>query len=367
MSSPKAKSVTLRDVAAALGIHVSTVSRALDARTQQRVSTAVREQVRQAADRLGYQPNAAAYSLRTSRTRTVGVIVPDITDPVFPPIIRGIEEGLERHGYVAVLGNTDGDVGREAKLVSTLISRGVDGFIVASLRRHDATVAKLTAERPVVTVTRSAETARFSSVVHDESDGIRRILTHLAALGHRAIGSIAGPGSVSTGFERLRAFRSELQALGMPASERLIVVASKFTEEDGERCTEELLARGVPFTALVCANDRLAIGAIAALQRNGLACPGDVSVTGFNDMALAARLAPPLTTVRLQHHRAGLEAAEILIDTLEGRSPEPRHVVLPTEFVIRGSTRSIRETGKTAGKRPPSRTARTGVIKSQRG
>ena len=334
----RTKAVRLQDVAAGLGIHVSTVSRALDPRTQHRVSERIRDQVRAEAERLGYRPNVAAYTLRTSRTRTIGVVIPDITDPVFPPIIRGIEEGLERHGYLAVLANTDGDAGREARLVETLDSRGVDGFIFASLRRKDTTIPDLVDGRAVVTVTRKADDGRFSSVVHDESEGVRRILTHLAALGHRGIATIAGPQTVSTGFERLKAFKVEMAGLRLDADPRLIVTAARFSEEDGERCAEELLARAVPFTALVCANDRLAIGAIAALQRNGRSCPASISVTGFNDMPFAARLNPPLTTVRIQHHRAGLEAAEILVDALEGRADRPRHVVLPTEFVVRAST-----------------------------
>src|SRR5271154_1330967 len=145
--TPKAD-VTLKDIANVLDVNVSTVSRALDPKTTHKVSARLTETIRKTAKRLGYRPNASAYSLKTNKTRTIGVVIPDITDPVFPPIIRGIEEGLERHGYVAVLANTDGDSRREAKIIETLKSRGVDGFILASLRRKDPVVSKLTEGRP---------------------------------------------------------------------------------------------------------------------------------------------------------------------------------------------------------------------------
>lgn len=334
----RSKSVTLRDVAEAVGINISTASRALDSRTTHRVSDGLRSKVRDAAARLGYQPNAAAYTLKTNRTRTIGVVIPDITDPVFPPIIRGIEAGLEQHGYVAVLANTDGDSEREVRLIETLAARGVDGFILASVQRRKPAPSVLLDNYPVVTVSRVGASVAFSTVTHDEHDGVRRLVTHLSALGHHSFAAIAGPQSVSTGYERLRGFRNALAGLGKRLDEPKIALASRFTEEEGERRAEELLATGRAFTALVCANDRLAIGAIAALARNGLRCPDDVSVTGFNDMPFASRLQPALTTVRLQHDRAGCEAAKMIVSVLEGAAESPRHLVLPVDIVIRSST-----------------------------
>ena len=153
--------------------------------------------------------------LKTNRSRTVGVVIPDITDPVFPPIIRGIEDGLARHGYVAILANTDGDPRRQVQVIETLRPRGVDGLIVASALRHDADVSRLTAGMAVVTVSRRTDDPRFSSVVHDEDDGIRRILTHLVSLGHRHIATIAGPQTVSTGFNRYSSFLRHGEGLGL--------------------------------------------------------------------------------------------------------------------------------------------------------
>ena len=330
---------TLKDIARDVGVHVSTISRALNGTHP--VSPDLAQRIKRASERHGYQPNAAAVMLKTNRSRTVGVVIPDITDPVFPPIIRGIEDGLAAHGYVAILANTDGDPRRQVQVIETLRPRGIDGLIVASALRHDEDVSRLTAGMAVVTVSRRTDDPRFSSVVHDEDDGVRRILTHLASLGHRCLATIAGPQTVSTGFNRYTSFLRQGEGLALETGPPPVSFARAFNELEGERCAEELLAAGRPFTALVCANDRLAVGAITALRRHGIDCPRDMSVTGFNDMALADRLSPALTTVRVNHYRAGVEAADLIVEKLAKGAAGPRHVVLPVELVVRDSTRSI--------------------------
>lgn len=344
-----AKRPTLKDIARDVGVHVSTISRALNGASTHPVSPDLAQKIWRASKRRGYTPNAAAVMLRTNRSRTIGVVIPDITDPVFPPIIRGIEDGLARHGYVAILANTDGNARRQVQAIDTMRRRGIDGLIVASVARHDEDVSRLSAGMAVVTVSRRSNDPRFSSVVHDEPDGVRRIAGHLAALGHRRIAAIAGPQSVSTGFNRYSSLVRQSEGAALVLERSAVSFARAFNEAEGERCAEELLAAGRPFTAVVCANDRLAIGAIAALRRHGIDCPRDVSVTGFNDMALADRVSPPLTTVRVDHYRAGLEAAGLVVDLLASGAAEPRHVVLPVELVARDSARPIgRRRGRVA-------------------
>jgi LacI family transcriptional regulator len=331
---------TLKDVARDVGVHVSTISRALNPKSSHPISPKLTEKIKRASSRRGYKPNAAAAALRTNRFQTIGVIIPDITDPVFPPIIRGIEDGLARHGYVAILGNTDGDPRRQARLIEAVRARGIDGLILASVTRHDEEVSRLAAGTFVVTVSRRTDDPRFSSVVHDEDDGFRRVLTHLASMGHRRIATIAGPQTISTGYNRYSSYVRHCEALGLGLDRPLVSFARAFNEMEGERCAEELLVAGQAFTAVVCANDRLAIGAVSSFRRHGLDCPKDLSITGFNDMPLAERLSPPLTTVRVQHYKAGAEAAELIVDTVENRSAEPRHIVLPVEMIVRESTQS---------------------------
>ena len=333
--------VTMKDVADALGVHVSTVSRALDPKTRHRIRPEVVERIRQACQRLGYRQTLPAPSPDATRTRTVGLVVPDVADPFFPSIIRGAEQALAGHGYLAVIANTDRDERREAEIVDIMRARGLEGLILAGVEWQDDLVSRLAeGGLPVVTVNRRTADPRISSVMHDEDDGIGRILTHLISLGHRRIANIAGPQHLYTGQRRYRAFERHRIASGLDAQTEF---ADRADEAEGERCAEALVKSGRVFTAIVCANDRLAVGAIAALRRCGLACPKDVSVTGYNDMPFADRLVPALTTVRIDQYREGFEAAELLVEMME-RVPEkrePRHIVLPVEIVIRDSTRAI--------------------------
>ncbi|MDB5598734.1 MAG: hypothetical protein JWN71_778 [Xanthobacteraceae bacterium] len=333
------KRTTIKDVAKAAKVHASTVSRALDPNSKHPISKEVAERVRAIAKKLGFRANAAGYSLKTSKSRLIGVIVPDITDPVFPPIIRGLEAGLEKQGYAALLANTDGNARRERDLVEIMQARGVDGLLLASVTyKGDLIKSAGLQDMPVVTIARHTDNPAVACVVHDEEEGFRRLLNHLASLGHRSIVSIAGPQDLSTGRNRHLAFQRFAKHLKLEAGPTIFAMA--FNEQEGERCAEELLTEGAKFTAVVCANDRLAIGAIAAFKRHGMKCPEDVSVTGFNDMPMLERLVPPLTTVRIQQYRLGYEAAELVLELIgqEPKDRQGREIRLPIELVVRQST-----------------------------
>lgn len=333
------KRVTLKDVAESVGVHISTVSRALNPQTRHLITPEVAAEVQAASLRLGYHPDPAAYSLKTRRTHMIGVVVPDITNSIFPPIIRGVEDELARHDYIAIVANTDGDREREGSITTMLRQRGVEGLILASVERVDDVVGRLTQDGvPIVTVNRRVDDPGVASVSHDEDDGMRQVLGHLAGLGHRHVATIAGPPALSTGRERLLAFNRHRRAFGLDTSPALVAIAGAFNEAAGERAAEELIGSGVTFTAIACSNDRLAIGAIAALKRHGLECPRDISVTGYNDMPMVDRLAPPLTTIRVQQYRVGVRAAEMLVAAIAGTTPPPRHMRLPVELIVRGST-----------------------------
>ena len=334
---------TLRDIADAIGVHTSTVSRALDPKTRHLINTEIAARIVADAHERGYRPNAIASSLRTRRSMTVGVVVPDITNPVFPPILRGIEDTLTPHGYVAMIANSDGDPERELVLIDTLRARGVDGLILASARREDPAISRAVADGiPIVTVNRKVDDPDVSSATNDEAGGVALAVRHMLELGHREIAHIAGPQSLSTGLMRYQAFLAALQASGIEPARNLIAFSSAYTEGEGERCGRALLGAPLPFTAIVCANDRLAIGAIEALRADGHACPHDVSVSGYNDMPLVDRIDPPLTTVRIQKREAGARAATILLDRLGGPRQAATHAVLPVELVVRGSTAPVR-------------------------
>jgi LacI family transcriptional regulator len=333
---PVAARPTLRDVAAAAGVHAATASRALNEATRDLVSPDTVARVRQVAAELGYQVNPIARSLKTSRSETVGVLVPDITNPLFPPIVRGIEDELAARGYTVLTANTDNDPRREATSVAAMQARQVDGLIVATALLDDPVLQDVASRGiPMVLVNRTSERLDVSVVAGDDATGVRRTVDHLVDLGHTDIAHVAGPLEVSTGALRERAFRAAMRDHGLP--EPRVVLAETYSEAAGRKAALELLDSARP-TAIIAGNDQLALGCYDALEESGLVCPDDVSVVGFNDMPLVARLQPPLTSVRVPQYELGVEAARLLLDRLTGRTTTPRVVLLPVRLVVRGST-----------------------------
>jgi LacI family transcriptional regulator len=335
---------TLRDVAAAARVHPATASRALNPETRILVSEDTARRVTDAAARLGYRPNPVARSLRTRRSHTVGVLIPDLNNPLFPPIVRGLEDKLAAAGYVALIGNTDADANRERTLFEQMRARHVDGFVLATATLHDQLLADAAAaDVPLVLMNRLAPDYSFPSVSVDNEQGLRMAVTHLARLGHTRIAHVAGPQEASTGISRLRGFRDGMATAGLAVDEDLIAYAGRYTVEEGARCCRELLARpgDSAFTAVAAANDMLAVGCYSALDERSLQCPEDISVIGFNDMPFIDRLRPPLTTVRFPHYQLGTEAAQLLLERINGAEGPVKVLYLAPEIVIRGSTTGL--------------------------
>ncbi|HSZ39405.1 MAG TPA: LacI family DNA-binding transcriptional regulator [Trebonia sp.] len=335
---------TLRDVANAAGVHPATASRALNPSTRLLVSEETARRVTDAAERLGYRPNPVARSLRTRRSHTIGVLIPDLNNPLFPPIVRGLEDRLAEHGYVALLGNTDGDERRERMIFDQMRARHVDGFVLATATLNSPVLAEAAeAEVPVVLMNRTSQGYPFSSVAVDNEQGVRAAVAHLVALGHTRIGHIAGPQEISTGVQRLRGFLDSMRGRNLEVSESRITYASAYTLDEGLRCGKELLERGEGLTAVVAANDMLAVGCYGAFDDLDLRCPDDISVIGFNDMPFIDRLRPPLSTVRFPHYQLGTEAAKLLIERVDGGDSPVKILYLAPELIARGSTRPPRQ------------------------
>jgi LacI family transcriptional regulator len=336
--------VTLRDVAVRAGVHPATASRALNPETRILVSEDTARRVLDAAEALGYSPNPVARSLRTRRSHTVGVLIPDLNNPLFPPIVRGLEDRLAAAGYVALIGNTDSDDKRERMVFDQMRARHVDGLVLATARlRHPLLAEASRAEIPVVLINRLAQDYSFPSVTVDNERGVRMAVSHLAGLGHRRIAHIAGPQEMSTGLSRYRGFVTAMESSGLQVDSDLVVFAKAFTVEEGLRCARLLLERGggragADCTAIAAANDMLAVGCYAALDESGLSCPEDISVVGFNDMPFIDRLRPPLTTIRFPHYQVGTEAAQLLLERIAEHSGPVKILYLAPELIIRGST-----------------------------
>jgi LacI family transcriptional regulator len=331
--------VTLRDVARRVGVHPSTVSRVLNPRTRGMVTADIARRVTDAAGSLGYAPNPFAYSLKTNRSFLVGVLVPDLVNPIFPPIIRGIESVLDRGGYTAIIANSDNQPERERLILEKMQARQVDGLILATAHRSDALVAKyMAAGGPLVLINRTIEGTPVHAVVNEDRRGMHLAVQHVVALGHTRIAHLAGPPRFSTGQRRLQGFREAMRAAGLRPDPRLIAPCAAFAEEEGLRALRRLLGGRVRFTAVVAANDRLALGGYDALAERGLRCPEDVSITGFNDMPLVDKVRPPLTTVRIPLYEMGARAARMLLEQLTQPGATPQSVQLPPTLIVRGST-----------------------------
>ncbi|HEX8977470.1 MAG TPA: LacI family DNA-binding transcriptional regulator [Solirubrobacteraceae bacterium] len=334
-----ASAVTIRDVARLAKVHPGTVSRALSEQTRALVNPETAERVRRAAAELGYRPNPIARGLKTNRSYTVGVLIPDLTNPLFPPIVRGIEDRLAEDGYTALIVNTDNDAERERSQLQAMRARHVDGFIAATAQLDVELLAETAAAgAPLVLVNRSLENRSVAAVTVNDRQGISLAVAHVAGLGHRHIGHVAGPQNFSTALRRYRGFREAMEAAGLAVGEHDVTFAEALSETAGQRACTELLAHEPRVTAIVAANDRLAIGCYDALAERGLSCPADVSITGFNDMPFIGRLNPPLTSVRVPQREVGATAADLLLDQLRSGIQTPREILLEPSLVVRGST-----------------------------
>jgi LacI family transcriptional regulator len=335
----RVSAVTLKDVAQQAGVHPATASRALNIETRLLVSEQTASRVLAAAAELGYQPNTVARSLRTRRSNTIGVLIPDLTNPLFPPIVRGLADRLESHGYVALIGNTDGDDARGRRVFEQMGARHVDGYVLATAHLQDPLLDDAVRSGvPVVLMNRIAADDSFPSVTVDNEAGARLAVQHLLALGHRDIACIAGPLDVSTGLVRYRGFRSAMTDAGLEMADDRLAFARSFSIDEGYRCARQILAARDGCTAVAAGNDMLAVGCYRALDEAGLSCPGDMSVVGFNDMPFIDMLRPPLTTVTFSHQQVGAQAADLLIERLNGSTGPNKIVYVVPELIIRGST-----------------------------
>ena len=333
--------VKLIDVALEAGVHPGTASRALNPATRGRVSPDTSRRILKVAERLGYIPNTIARGLRTSKSFVVAMVVPDITNPLFPPMVRAAEQVLSLAGYTLVLTDTDNDSGAERRQVERLRARGTDGFIIATARWQDPLLEEVADQGvPTVLVNRNTGSRRLPYVGGDDRTGVRLAVEHLAELGHQRMVHLGGPQDTSTGRDRASAFRQAVDGLGLPTSLSQIQVCASYTEAAGAEATRLLLESAQDVTAIVCGNDLIALGALSVLAEAGIRCPDDMSVIGFNNMAMVDRLTPPLTTVRLPLQQIGELSARLLLAEIEGGPQNAGAVqtLLGVQLAVRGTT-----------------------------
>ncbi len=332
------EALTLKDIARLAGVHSSTVARVLNGDPRQRVRPEVRDRIVDLARAHGYQPNGLARALRLKRSRVIGAMIPDISNPFFAAMFRGIEDGLAQQDFSVILANTDDDALREQRGMTMLRERQVDGLILATARLQDPAIAGLAADHyPYVLVNRHTDPLGANMVVPDDYHGAFSAVEHLIALGHRRIAHIAGSSQISTGANRRRGYKDALARHGLPEDAALIVAGS-YREAGGYDAMRALLALCPLPTAVFAVNDLAALGAIRAIRHAGLDVPGDLSMVGFNDLPVVAEMSPRLTTLHVPLHAMGMAAATRLLALLGGDEDPAEPVVLPVELMCREST-----------------------------
>jgi DNA-binding LacI/PurR family transcriptional regulator len=321
----------LAAVAKQAGVSEATVSRVLNGKSG--ISDATREAVLTALDVIGYERPT---QLRRGRARMVGLIVPELSNPIFPALAEVVSGALAQRGFNCVLCTRTGSMS-EAEYVDMLLERQVSGMVFAGGQyaeadaRHDHYNRLLKLRLPLVLINAAAEHLDFPRVSTDDAVAIEQAYAHLVSLSHEKIGLILGPTDHVPSHRKLAAFEV---ALGQPAGE--LVERTMFSLEGGQAAATRLMAAGA--TGIICASDPLALGAIRAVRRRGLAVPDDVSVVGFDDSAFMNCTDPPLTTVRQPIEAIGKAAVALLASAMEGAKVSSEELFYEPELVVRGST-----------------------------
>lgn len=332
------QNLTLEEIGKRAGVSRSTVSRVIN--DHENVSPEARERVLQVIRETGYRPHAAARSLAAQRTRVLGLVIPRtvqafFADPYFPRLIQGIAQACNTHDYTLSLFmfHTEAD---EKDLYPRVLSRGlIDGVIISSSLKNDPLIPMLlTSDMPFIIIGRPLTPGPISYVDVDNVAGAYSATIHLIRLGCRRIGHIAGTPGSSVGRDRQQGYENALRERGLSVEEAL-VVEGDFLEASGYLGAQKLCAAGVD--AIVAASDKMAFGAMRALQDEGLNVPQDVAVVGFDDLEAAATFQPPLTTVRQPIRQIGITAVDLLLDVLENGAESAHRLVLPTQLIVRES------------------------------
>lgn len=332
--------MTLQKLAELLGVHMSTVSRALDPSKAHLVSVRTRERVQQVAEAFGYTPDHIARSLRQGRSGIVGVVVADLSNPFNTPVIHGIASCLEAQHVLPLIAETRDSHEQLVAITSQLLSRRVDAMIIGAARYGDRTrLEKVAAEVPVVGVVRSLPEAAFPQVIPDDVGGGALAADHLAGLGHERIAQLRGPTDIGNFVRRAEGFSTRCRELGA-ADLTLDESARQPDRTEGRRLMTELADRHEELpTAIFAANDLMAIGALDVIRERGLSVPDDVSIMGYNDIPLLENLDPPLTSIRLPSGAMGEAAGEMACRMVEdGHVGESETVEIACELQPRGST-----------------------------
>ncbi len=327
----------IKDIAHLAGVSTATVSRALS--DSHLVTEATRQKVQAAARQLDYRMNVRARNLRIQKSMAVLLVVRNMSNPFYLEIFKGVEAVAREAGYVLLMGNTEDEAARDIEYFDMLRDGNADGMILMTGQMpEDHQLLNVGTDMvPVVVALEAIENSGLAHVQIDNREACRKAVRHLIDLGHRRIGHIAGPVPEILGRLRREGYRRTMAEAGLAVADSHEAVGD-YSIQSGRRCCRQIFEAGDPPTALFCANDEMAFGAIGELRDMGLRVPDDVSVVGFDDIVISDSFSPPLTTIRQPCVDIGQTAMTMLLDILSGRRTEPEIKLIPTELIVRGST-----------------------------
>jgi LacI family transcriptional regulator len=329
--------VTLRDVGKLAGVSAMTVSRVINGR--EGVDLETQSKVEAAIEALDYVPNRVARGLISQKTGTLGLIVPDVVNPFFSPVVRGAETTARKAGYRVLLCNSEGDLRLEREYIEDLVSHRVEGLLIAPASDHSrhSVFPLLRRNFPVVLLDRALPDLDCDLIVSDSASGARRLVEHLIAIGHRDIAHLTDADDTSTGRERLKGYREALEAAGIPYRDEL-VFRTTVDQIGGYRAAQQVLSLEQLPTAIFTVNNMTVVGAMRALRERGLAVPEDMALVCFDDVEHLAVLSPFLTVIDQPAETFGSLGAQLLLERISGKAgPRSRRIVLQTDLVVRSS------------------------------
>ncbi|MBN1797687.1 MAG: LacI family DNA-binding transcriptional regulator [Spirochaetales bacterium] len=338
--------ITIYDIARRAGVSAATVSRVLNKHFN--VSTETRERVEKIIQEQHYEPNEIARTLHNRLSRTIGLLVQSLNNPFFVKICNEAEEYCDNIGYTLLIGITSNDFQKESKLLNTFLKKQVDGFILLGGRANEfhpdkemiAEMDLMSKHVPIVFINGGVGFKNCFVVNTDEAMAFDSIMKYLFSCGHKKIGLITGQRNLWTTDEKVRIYKENLKKNRYGLQEDWIV-SGEYTIESGEQCMNKILSRKKLPTAVACTNDILAIGAMRAVLHKGLKIPEDVSITGFDDIFMAAEFIPPLTTIRQNYSLLAAHAVRTIIDYIEGKEIEKK-IIIKAELIVRDSCASPR-------------------------
>jgi LacI family transcriptional regulator len=336
------QSVTMKDVAKLAGVSTTTVSHVIN--QTRHVNDETKMSVAKAMKELEYRPNILARSLRSGETKTIGLIVPDGSNPFFAEIARQIEDLGYRKGYSVILGNSDNNPDKQTSYINTLLAKQVDGVIFISTGGETSELQLLTENNiPIVVADRDLSLSLTDVVLLDNEKAGYEATRYLLDLGHRCIACITGPDDLSPSMLRLKGYKRALKEFNIGFKENL-VEKGDFRFRGGEVAMERLLNQSCPPTAVFALNDMMAIGAMKGITKAGLEIPGDISVIGFDDIEFASAVKPALTTMAQPFSELSSKSVEMLINRMCGKINETnQRVVLTARLIVRDSTARMRK------------------------